>query len=313
MRKLFPFLVLFCIVVNSSSQNFTRPGEWKKFRKEVFFCVGASEFLGDLGGRDRIGTDFSPVDIDFELTKTSWGLGYRYKLQKWLNWTTRFGFCKIQGDDKLTKETFRHERNLNFKSNVFDLTTRIEVGWEQNKAGNRYGIKKTLNRRMKNNRHSLYLFAGIGGLYFNPKGRLPSGLYRELRPLHTEGQGLPNGPKQYRRIALCIPLGIYYKFIINKQYTFGLELGWYKTFTDYIDDVSTRYYDKNMILAKYGSMAAYFADPNLGNIPGFSSPNGEGLAAQRGDKEKDSYITLQVTLGYVFKQKRKRARLRSKF
>ncbi len=166
---------------------------------------------------------------------------------------------------------------------------------------------------MKNNRHSLYLFGGIGALYFNPKGRLPNGLYTNLRPLHTEGQGLPNGPKQYSRLSICIPLGIYYKFIINKQYTLGVELGWYKTFTDYIDDVSTGYYDNASIAAAYGSTAAYMADPNLGNIPGYGKPDADGTLAQRGDKDKDSYVTLQVTFGYVFKQKRKRARLRSKF
>ncbi len=313
LRKNLTFLILICIAVNVSSQNFTRPGEWKKYRKEVYISIGASDFLGDLGGRNKAGTDFSPVDLNFALTKTAFGLGYRYKLQRWINVTTKFSYCIIQGDDAQTKDPFRNNRNLNFKSNIFELATRLEVGWESNKAGNRYGIKKTLNRRMKNNRHGIFLFGGIGVFYFNPKGRLPTGAYVKLRPLHTEGQGLPDGPKQYSNYSICIPLGIYYKATINKQWTVGLEFSWRKTFTDYIDDVSTSYYDNNAIAAAYGTTAAKMADPSLGNIPGASYPDATGVAAQRGDKDLDTYITLEVTVGYIFKQKRKRARLRSKF
>ena len=41
------FSVAFFQQVNS--QNFTRPNDWKKYRKELIFQAGASEFLGDLG------------------------------------------------------------------------------------------------------------------------------------------------------------------------------------------------------------------------------------------------------------------------
>jgi hypothetical protein len=312
MRRSFTLLILVFIVLSSQSQNFSRPGDWKKYRKEVFISMGTANFLGDLGGRDRVGTDFSPVDIELSQTRTAFGIGYRYKLARIFNVCTKFNYLIVRGNDALTAEPFRHNRNLNFKSNIFELSGRIELGWQSNKTGNRYGIKRTLTRRMKNNNHAIYLFAGIGGFYFNPKGLGPSG-YVKLRPLHTEGQGLPGGPKQYSNYSVSIPLGIYYKATINKQWTVGVELGYRKTFTDYIDDVSTTYYDKNAIAAAYGSLAAYMSDPNLGEIYGASLPDGEGNSAQRGDNEKDAYVSLELTVGYCFKQKRKRARLRSKF
>jgi hypothetical protein len=56
------------------------------------------------------------------------------------------------------------------------------------------------------------------------------------------------------------------------------------------------------------------ADPSKGDIAGATKPDGAGLAAQRGDIEKDSYFTFQVAVGYIFKkQRKKKARLRSKF
>jgi hypothetical protein len=306
-------LILVNVGLNLSSQNFSRSGDWKKYRKEVFVSMGTSNFLGDLGGRDRVGTDYSPVDLELSQTRTAFGVGYRYQVLRWMNVTGRFNYLIVQGDDALTNEMYRNNRNLNFKSNIFELAGRLEMGWQSSKVGNRYGIKKTLNRRMKNNVHSVFVFAGVGGFYFNPKGRSASGNYVKLRPLHTEGQGLPGGPKQYKNYSVSIPLGIYYRCALNKQWTVGVEISYRKTFTDYIDDVSTTYYDNEAIEAAYGSLAAAMADPNKGQIYGFSAPDASGNAAQRGDRQKDSYMSAELTVGYIFKEKRKRARLRSKF
>ncbi len=313
MKKSYLLIFLFFIFTCSIfSQNFTRPGDWKKVRKEIFITMGGANFLGDLGGRNRIGTDYSPVDLNFSLSKTAFGIGYRYKLEKFLNVTGKFNYLIVKGEDAKTQEPFRHNRNLSFKSNIFELSGRVEFGYESGKAGNRYGIKKTFSRRLKSNTNSFFVFAGIGVFYYNPK-TLVGGKYVALKPLHTEGQGLPGGPKQYINYSIAIPLGFFYKYTINKQWSVGIEFAWRKTFTDYIDDVSTRYYDKQALIDNYGPLSAQLADPSLGEIPGASLPDADGTGAQRGDLQKDSYITLEATVGYIFKAKRKRARLRSKF
>lgn len=296
------------------SQNFTRANDWKKFRKEVIVKLGASEFLGDLGGLDRIGTDFSPVDLEFSLTRPAVSVAYRYKIAKNLNWHSSFDYLLVAGNDKLTKEPFRNNRNLNFKSNIFEVATRVELSYFSRKAGHRYGIKKTLARRHKARSYELMGFVGIGGFYFNPKGKHPvTGQWVKLYPLHTEGQGLPNGPKQYKRVSLSIPMGVVYRLIINKQWGFGVEFNYRKTFTDYIDDVSTTYYDKTSLRDAYGQTSVTMSDPSLGNIPGATMPDGSGMAAQRGDKDRDAYMGLQVTVSRFFPPKRGKSKLRSKF
>lgn len=315
--KYFLHLIILYIGTVSTyfSQNFTRPGEWKKFKKEVFLKVGTSNFLGDLGGMDRQGTDYSPVDLDFSTTRTAIGVGYRYKIERWINVTVTFDYLIVKGNDALTADPFRNNRNLNFKSNIFEVAGRVEIGYQSSRTGNRYGIKRTLTTRMTNKNHAIFAFIGIGGFYYNPKGQLNgSGAWVKLRPLHTEGQGLPGGPKQYSNFSLCIPIGAFYKLTINRQWSVGIEFNWRKTFTDYIDDVSTTYYDPAALTAAYGVQSAQMADPHLGQIPGHSAPDGNGVRAQRGDiNQKDTYTSLQITAGYIFKQKRKRARLRSKF
>ena len=87
-----------------------------------------------------------------------------------------------------------------------------------------------------------------------------------------------------------------------------------KTFTDYIDDVSTTYYfDRNALLEAYGPKSLALSDPSLGNIPGASLPNGDGTGAQRGDKENDSFMSMQFKISYLLSSKRTRSKLRSKF
>lgn len=314
-RILYIFIFSAYFIQNIYSQNFARPNDWKKYRRELTVQMGASGFLGDLGGLNKIGTDFSPVDLEFVLTRPAFSVGYRYKFTKNLNVHGSFNYLLVAGDDRLTTETFRNNRNLNFKSNIFELAVRAELSLFKSKVGHRYGIKKTLMKRHKGGSNEFILFVGIGGFYFNPKGKNPAtGQWEKLYPLHTEGQGLPGGPKQYSRFALSIPIGIAYKKTINKLWCVGLEFNYRKTFTDYIDDVSTTYYpDQAAMLQAYGTKSVMMADPSLGNIPTATSPNADGTGAQRGDKEKDTYMSIQVTVGRFFPPKRKKTRLRSKF
>lgn len=307
-------LIVFFAGENANAQNFSRPNDWKKFRKELTVHVGASAFLGDLGGQNKIGTDFSPVDLEFSQTRSAMTIAYRYKIHKNLNWHSSFNYLAVSGDDKLTSEPFRSNRNLNFKSNIFELATRIEVAYFSKKTGNRYAIKKTLARRHKARSWEFMLFGGVGGFYFNPKGRNPAtGQWTKLYPLHTEGQGLPGGPAQYSRFAISIPMGAAWRMILNKEWCVGLELNYRKTFTDYIDDVHGTYYDNKSISDAYGPTAALLADPSKGEIYSATLPNADGTGAQRGDKNFDSYASVQITVGRFFAPKRKKSKLRSKF
>jgi len=109
-------------------------------------------------------------------------------------------------------------------------------------------------------------------------------------------------------MPLCLPMGVAYRIYFNRVVVVGLEFCFRKTFTDYIDDVSGVYYDNNAIQAAYGPKAAHFADPNLGLIPGqtnWNIPGTEQEAQERGHKGKDSYMSLQLTVGYIIKSKRR--------
>jgi len=148
----------------------------------------------------------------------------------------------------------------------------------------------------------MYGFAGVGIFYFNPKTEIDGHVY-ELQPMGTEGQGSVPTREKYSRIQMCIPVGIGFKYTIDRAWGVGLELGLRKTFTDYIDDVSTTYFD----FAGYGDPEAalkeYVSDPSLGDPAAGASPTGAGM--QRGDpRDKDSYLFAIFSINYKLKKGR---------
>lgn len=304
--------ILFLLVSTIGfGQYFNSPTAWKKYRHEVYLGVGAGNFLGDLGGRDKIGKDYSYADLELSLTRPSATVGYRYRLAKNFGWRTDFNYMRLWGKDALTQEIYRNNRNLSFRTNIFEVSTNLEFAWYINKGGNRYHIKNTRKRRYKSSNHYIYVFGGVGGFYFNPKAQYDGNWYA-LQPLSTEGQGLPGGPKKYMRFSVSIPMGLGYRLSLNREWTIGIEYNFRKTFTDYIDDVHGTYYDNATIYQLKGKVAAELADPSLGIIPTATMPNGDGTGAQRGDKQMDSYLSLEVKVGYMIKTKKKK-KTRAKF
>jgi len=329
MRKilLVAFLIYFPLYVSAQykglnskkarnkTNNFTkRKG---KPQPEIIVGIGAANFLGELGGANQIGTNFVK-DFEFSMTRPSAQVAYRYKFHQRFGVKGGFYFQRVSGHDKLTKEPYRQNRNLHFRSNVLEISAQFEFYLTKEQTGKRYKIKNA--KGFKNKDYQFYCFIGVGGAYFNPKAKY-DGSWQKLYFLHTEGQGLPGGPKQYKRVTFVIPYGIGATFRLNRDYRIGLEAGVRKTFTDYMDDVSGVYYDKNVLIGNYGAIAGLAADPSLLNLPaeyGGTGPGniyGQGWQAapgeQRGDvKDKDAYMFINVTLTYKIPKKR---RTRSKF
>jgi len=305
-------VLLFVFDFTSYTQptHFTTNSYWKHQRKEILFGIGASNFLGDLGGLNRVGTGYSPIDLEWSTTRPSGHVGYRYRMLPWLSSKTVVSYMVLKGDDALTSEPARRNRNLKFRSHLFELTQQFEVIiYNSEEFGARY---KPLG--VKGNKHKntlVYAFTGVSGFFFIPQGPGEGG-WTNLRPLHTEGQGLPGGPDQYSNFGVGIPFGLGVKIGLDALWRLTFELTYTKTFTDYIDDVSTDYYSKQAIETAYGSEAAYFSDPSAGYFPSWTS-----AGEQRGDPgENDAYLMFNVsfTRNITYKKRRgKKWQYRARF
>ena len=150
----------------------------------------------------------------------------------------------------------------------------------------------------------MYAFGGVGGIYYDPRGERNGSWFR-LAPLNTEGQGLPGGPNDYSQFTVVIPYGIGIRRNLSGgarsrhfgSWSISLELSVRKTFSDYIDDVSTYYYNDGGSIAiadAYGEAAGYFHDPSGDYVNG-----GYGELQQRGDPtDNDAYLLGILSLNY---------------
>ena len=271
----------------------------KTSKYELLGGIGPTSFLGDVGGAPGVGTHFLR-DLNFSATRYNLYAGIRYKTNPYFGFKAMLAYGMVSGNDALTSEPYRHNRNLNFRSPIVEISAQAEFYFLREKTQTRYRISALKNNRKKNKRTSAYIFVGFGTFFYMPEAKY-QGNWVHLRPLHTEGQGLPGGPKQYSNFNVCIPIGLGMKYAINKKWSVGAELSVRKTFTDYIDDVSTTYYDPAKLQQAYGPVSAALSNPSLGLIPGATAPGQE-----RGNpKYQDAYIFLTFNVNYKLFGKRR--------
>ncbi len=280
---------------------------WSKFtnHNEYTGGIGATQFLGDLGGSSTNGTHFLK-DFNFKSIRYAVFGGYRYHFSPLFAAKAVLTAGMLYGNDEFSDNAVRHNRNLNFRSPIIEASGQFEYYFYRNsQVGHRYHIKHA--KAFQHLNIDAYVFAGFGTFFFNPKGKYINGSWYSLRPLSTEGEGLPGGPKEYSQFGVCVPLGIGFKYMIDDRWSVGLEISdriW--TSSDYIDDTHGNYYDNATILKDKGPIAAYFADPSLHDIGGAT-----GTGLERGDPtHNDTYMFTFVTVSY---QPPFRRRTRSKF
>ncbi len=266
--------------------NFNSQINWSLNKRELQFGHGATQFTGDLGGTPDIGADYSLRDINLKSTGFAAWLGYRQRFHPLFATTTSVCLFGLNGDDALSQNILRNNRNLNFRSTTFEIQQRLEyIFYSVERFGARYRIPGT--NHVKNRNEQYYFFSGVGLMKFNPK-EYYNGEWHELASLRTEGQGLNGGPEPYRKYTLTIPVGIGFRIGISRMWRLGIEATYVKTFSDYIDDVSGVYYDPSKLQS---GLAAHFSNPANQNKDWFRPGD------QRGDPaHKDAYYHLNIIL-----------------
>jgi hypothetical protein len=254
-----PFLIfLFCVL--QANLLLGQSKLWKHYRKEFIGGLGVANAFTDLGGAAGDGGYFK--DLNIQMTRPAATVGFRYRISPRFAFKSSFSYIWIQGDDRLSKNEGRRKRNITVRTNIYELGTQLEYYIVKEPLG-KFNDIKNIRRDYFKHDYSLYVFTGIYSFYFSPLGLSDNGAWYRLAKLNTEGQGLPDGPSKYSQFSVAIPVGIGYKYIVNRQLSFGFEFAVRYTFTDYLDDVSGVYYDNRRIATAYGSLSASFADKRL--------------------------------------------------
>lgn len=281
---------------------------WKRYRHEFRFGVGPATFMGDLGGQIGEGKHFIQ-DFDIQSTRFMFQAGYKYIVHPYFSVRGEITMGMLSGDDKHSANDIRRNRNLNFRTFLFEVAAMGEFYPLKERVSHLYRING-VNSKKKSVIVNPYIFGGIALIGFNPKGEL-NGEWYALQPLGTEGQELGGRPNKYSRVNVAFPLGIGVKFGIDNNWSVGIELSGRYTLTDYIDDVSTSYYDANEIQAAYGPEAAQLQDkaidPSLGWTGTIDYNDGRRNYLQRGDPNfTDGYLFAIINVHYRLSNFKKR-------
>ena len=254
-----------------------------QWRLDYGLSAGVSNYLGDIGGKEKTRRDFIS---DIKMAKTRWNVGgfIRYKIKPKLSLKLALDYLRIEGDDKLSSNPARNTRNLNFRNDMFDLGLTGEYFfYENNDLGNTYRFK---------NGFRAYIFAGVGAFYSNPKANY-QGEWVPLRPLQTEGVS-------YKPFGINIPVGVGFYFTFSKKHRIGFEYNYRTTFTDYLDDISGSYASTVGMTPEAAALSNRTGELGSAVDPAFAQNFVPG--SKRGDKtHKDSYMTMSLSYSYVIR------------
>lgn len=193
--------------------------------------LGSSTYFGDLSNPKKLISADPAINVGLQYYVTK-----RIALRAELNWFT------ISGDDKDADEKGRIRRNLSFSSSNLELSAVGIINLYSN--GNRFYRRPMFN---------VYAFGGVGLLYINPKTKY-NGEWVALQPLQTEGVS-------YSLIQPVVPYGLGIRLKMTPLMNIVFEGGWRKTFTDYLDDVSSVYPATIPFLSDRGQEIGYPAKP----------------------------------------------------
>ncbi len=267
---------------------------------EIGIMAGSSYYLGDINKKH------------FDYMMPAGGIVVRKNIDRRIVVKGELLLGYVRGDDsRNAKDTANFNRNLHFRSPIYEVSGQVEFNFLPYETGN-----------------SLYpftpfIFAGVSLFRFNPQAEANSGEWVALQPLGTEGQGTTSFSerKKYALTQFSIPMGGGFKIAVNKTFNIILEYGIRKTFTDYLDDVSTTYPGQNLRNFDMSPLATEMSDRNIdaldpnGNPYPQSLPNGNpnpnwnprAKDTQRGNsKNNDWYTFTGITLSFKLLSEKER-------
>lgn len=253
------FVVFFFIssISLSSAQKGWEVGGW----------LGTSLYYGDLNNK-----------VNFNSPGLAGGL-----LGKW-NFNTRvalrgsLNYGRISANDADSDNNFNRNRNLSFKSNIYDLTAGIEFNFLEHIRGSKFET------------YTPFVFLGLSAFKYNPKAELNGTTY-SLQELGTEGQDIG---EEYFLVSGGFTLGAGFKWDLTSDVTLAVEFTTRRLFTDYLDDVSTTYPDAARLAVIRGPEAAALSDRSL--------VEGIGIEGrQRGNSsDNDRYTFISFSISKYF-------------
>ena len=221
-------LAFFTLVYYSTTTAFSQGYFFAKPKSEIWLGTGISIFRGDIGGGSS-GSGLKAL-VDYSTIGTALNFGFSQRIPAGFSLRGELSYVMLRGDDAFSESLTRKQRSLHFRTSVVELA-----------AGAQWSLLTPFPRTRRKAPFDAYIHAGSSYFWYQPQAKY-NGLYYNLREIGTEGQTLPGGTP-YSKFSYSAYAGIGCKYYFKKNQAWGFELSLRRTFTDYIDDVSTTYPD----------------------------------------------------------------------
>jgi hypothetical protein len=241
------------------------------------FFLGTSTYYGDLDDET----------IHTKETHLGYGLVARYNINDFVSIRGSILGGELSADDANNdKRPEIAARNLSFRTSIAEFSIIPEFN--------------ILGYNPYDRIISPYVFAGLSVFRFNPEAQLDN-VWHQLQPLGTEGQGLPGNPSRYSLTEFAIPMGLGVKFAATEYWNISWEVALRYTFTDYIDDVSGTYEDRDVLIAAYGNeTTANLANREAELLGANAEPVNRAGSARGNPSSNDLYVFTGFTFSYNF-------------
>jgi hypothetical protein len=239
-------------------------------RWEIGLQFGPSNYQGDLA-----------ADIAYNETHLSGGIFLKKNASQYFAHNFVLMGGQISGSDK--NFSYQKIRNLSFQTDVYEFSYQLEFNFFPFSFG------------LKHKNFTPYVFTGLSLFYFDPHTEY-NGQSWKLNDYDTEGK-IAGNPKEdaYSLYQFAIPIGGGLKYSLSEKFNIGLNVGFRSAFTDYLDDVSTTYYDKKILLEKNGEISVALSDRS--GETGIEPIGYMGKQRGRAD-QKDWYIFSGIIISY---------------
>jgi len=221
----------------------------KKFFLIVFVLFSTVSFAQRplrfhlLAGFANYNGDLQEKPITLQQARGTLGFGATVAITDQISVRSDFTYGRVGADDKKNSKKELRARNLNFTTDIYELALLGEYNFTN------INVSGLLP----------YAFAGIGFYHYNPYTFDLRGTKYLLSHYNTEGQGFVDGKKEYKKFDFNIPIGGGVKYALSENVSLGFELGLRILKTDYLDDVSDVYVDRDLLLTERGQTAVDLA------------------------------------------------------
>lgn len=235
---------------------------------DIGFMAAGTHYYGDVVN-----------EVEPSTIRAAYGGFIRYRLS---NFTAlkAFGMMgKVSGDDKLSSSQWQQNRNWSFETLLMEGSLQLEI----NLLEDRNTARKLINPLVP------YLFMGVGAFYFKPQSEIGQGnRMQSTAPLMLSGV-------KYQQIAIAFPMGIGFRYYLNRKFLLGGEFGLRYTTTSYIDDIGSSDKYVSPETTPFPKAAAYYTNRSIAEkTPG----DYRGKMGLGSINVNDIYAVFGVSLAY---------------